>query len=78
MTRKPVSPAEEAVVAGILGGLIVCVVMGYLVLRLIGEWTTLDAVVIATGSFVVTGYIVPRVVAWWFGKSLDDVFASPN
>lgn len=76
MTREPVSPAEEAVVAGMLGGMIVCAVMGYIALRAIGEWTTSDAFVISIGSFVMSGYIVPRVVAWWLGRSLDDLFAS--
>lgn len=77
MTQEPVSPAEEAIVAAMFGGLIVCVVASYIALRAIGEWTTPDVIVLSIGSFVLAGYILPRVVAWWFGRSLYDIFGSP-
>lgn len=73
MTR-PVSPAEEAVAAAMLSSLFLCGAVSYVVSRVIGEWRVLDAFVLAIVSFVVSGFFVPRVCAWWLGRSIHGIF----
>lgn len=69
----PVTPAQEAVTAGMLGGLIVCTVAGYLTLRTIRDWVPMDAAMVVGAGFVVSAYIVPHLVAYWIGCPLHDI-----
>ena len=70
---ETVTVAEETVVATMLGGFLVATVIGYAVLRVIGDWTAVDAFMMVLGVFLIGGYITPHLVAWWLGKPLHEI-----
>lgn len=72
-SRNSVTAAEETVVAAMLGGFLAATVTGYATLRVIGEWTVIDALMMVFGVFVVGGYLTPHLVAWWLGKPLSEI-----
>lgn len=78
MTREsePVTPAQEAVTAAMLGGLIIAAAIAYIALRVVTRVNTMDIAVVTIAAFVFIGYVVPHVTAWWIGKPLDEIFNS--
>ena len=70
---EPVTVAEETVTAAMLGGFLVATVVGYAMLRVIGEWTAVDALMMVLGVFLIGGYLIPHLVAFWLGEPLDEI-----
>ncbi len=56
-----------------LSSVILCAATGYIILRLFTSIHPLDIAVVAVASFVVTGFLVPRLVAQWLGVPLDEI-----
>lgn len=77
------TPAQEAVTTGMLAALISCIALSLALVEYFKLTTLLSYAILAMISFVIAGYVVPNVVAFWLGKPIheimtDDARAAPR
>lgn len=65
--------AQEAITNAILASLIACAAVSVAVAEQLGVSSISSLFVFAMFTFVVSGYIVPNIVALWLGRPLQTI-----
>jgi ABC-type thiamin/hydroxymethylpyrimidine transport system permease subunit len=76
MTSEPVTPAQETVTTAMLAAIVTCATASLAVVEYFAL-SDLNAYLILTlASFVISGYLVPNLIAYWLGTPLHVIMRS--
>lgn len=69
----PPTPAEETIANAMIIALLTCLALSYSFVHLFNLTTITGYLGLALTTFVITGYVVPHLTAWWLGRPLTDI-----
>jgi hypothetical protein len=73
MTGEPVTPAQEMVTTAMLASFLTCTAMSLVFIDYLNLTGVHPYLVFGIASFVVSGYLVPNLTAYWLGKPLHVI-----
>lgn len=68
-----VTPAQEAVTIAMLGTLLMCAVVTYILITHINITSITGYIALIIGTGVTSGYLAPNLIAYWFGRPLNAI-----
>jgi hypothetical protein len=76
MTDAPVTAAQETITTAILASFVACVAASLAIIDLLSLTSPNAYTVFALASFVISGYLVPNLTAYWIGQPLHLIMRS--